>query len=238
NPLCCVPGMMINFTTIDEKDDYIYVAVFSAPAPPVLRLIEDFSLRRLIRAIKALFMKCEIWRYDGSLWEEVAEKGFGKSNIVACSAAVLNNALYFGTGTKLGGEIWKTSDGENWTSIIRYGFGRPSNICMWWMHVYEDKLIVGTFNLLLGCQIWASTNNNPNNKTDFKQINKNGMDGEKIGLFLPQQYGARTFETFEGQLYVGTNSWIATIQSDGLTPEYGGEVWRIDHLPDDLGENH
>jgi hypothetical protein len=230
NPLFCVPGFMINFTAIDEKDDYLYVAVFSAPAPPFLRLLENFSIKRLIRAITAFFMRCAIWRYNGSLWEKVSDKGFGKSNIVACSAVVLNNSLYFGTGSKFGGQIWKTNDGKNWTNIIRHGFGRPSNVCMWWMNIYEDRLVVGTFNFLRGCEIWISTNDNPNSKNDFKKINENGMDREKMGLFLPQQYGARTFESFGNQLYVGTNSWIATLKIDGLKPGDGCEVWRINNI--------
>ena len=183
-------------------------------------------------------MKCEIWRYDGLTWEEIAKKGFGRANIIALSAAVLNNSLYFGTGTKLGGEIWKTSDGKNWTNIINHGFGKITNIAMWRIHIYKDKLIIGTFNPLLGCQIWASTNNNPDKKSDFKKVNINGMDGEKIGLLLPQQYGARTFENFQNQLYVGTNSWIAKIQKDGFVPGDGCEVWRIEHLSIDLGESH
>jgi hypothetical protein len=99
---------------------------------------------------------------------------------------------------------------------------------MWRMHEHNDTLLVGTFNPICGCEIWESSTGDPG---DFEQVNRNGMNGN------PLQYGARSFETFNGSLYVGTASFgsfvdgIISIISPiptSISSHVGCEVWRTD----------
>lgn len=227
NPLQVLPGMMMNFTAKDGKE-YLYLGIWEEPVPLFEEFLRTHKLKDLLKFLTYPFWKCEIWRYDGIIWEEIAEDGFGNINVAAISAQVLNGTLYFGTSNVLGIEMWKTSDGENWTQIIRRGFGQPLTQWLWRMHIYEDKLIFGTFNPIRGFQIWASTNDNPLSQEDFFQIN---MDGMGRGLFpLIKQDGVRVFETFKGHLYAGTASFM-----DFLIKRVKGtgcEVWRLEHLPE------
>ena len=229
NPKIILPGMMVNFTASDGIN-YLYVGIYQEPVPLFEEIFLNFSLRAIWDFVTYPLWKSELWRYDGASWEEVTSDGFGKRNVAAISAYILNNTLYFGTSSILGGEIWKTEDGENWTQIVNRGFGRILTQWSWRMHVYENRLIVGTFNPLIGCQIWASTNDHPESQDDFIQINVNGMDetGLSFPIFLKQD-GVRTFETFKGHLYAGTACFM-----DFLRPIKGPgvEVWRLEHLPE------
>jgi hypothetical protein len=93
------------------------------------------------------------------------------------------------------------------------------------LHEFENRLIAGTLNPIFGCNIWASTNDNPNSLKDFIKICKNGMDGSKLLDIkeIPQD-GARSFENFNGMLYVGTTNWI---DLNTFIRGTGCEVWRI-----------
>ena len=138
---------------------------------------------------------------------------------------VLNESLYAGTANWLGGEIWKTEDGVNWSKVIKRGFYSPFNFWIWKLFVFNDKLIAGTFNPVLGCEIWTSKNDSPNQKKDFFKIGIHGMDGTNIfnSGKLPQD-GARSFENFNSTFYVGTTNWVDLNTKIKGT---GCEVWRI-----------
>ncbi len=87
---------------------------------------------------------CEIWRFDGTNWEQVVgldaynrtgrtsnNGGFGNpDNMAAGSIEEYNGYLYVGTMnfnfTQTGAcEVWRTNDGENWTKVVDHGF-RPN----------------------------------------------------------------------------------------------------------------
>jgi hypothetical protein len=138
---------------------------------------------------------------------------------------ILNDSLYIGTSNWFGGEIWKTDDCTNWTQVVKRGFYRPFNFWMWKLHEFENRLIVGTLNPVLGCHVWASSNSDPGSNKDFIKISRNGMDGSKLFKIgeIPQD-GARCFETFNDMLYVGTTNWI---DLNTFLKGTGCEVWRI-----------
>lgn len=222
NPLMVLPGMMMNFTAIDGKE-YLYLGIYEEPIPLLEEFIRSHKIIYLLKFLNYPIWKSEIWRYDGSIWEKAVEDGFGNINVAAISAQVLNNTLYFGTSNIIGIEIWKTVDGENWTQIAKRGLGQPFTMWCWRMHTFENRLIFGTFNILRGCQIWTSTNDNPQTNKDFIQINIDSM-GNNDDPFLVKQDGVRSFETFKGQLYAGTAAFMDFIikQKNGS----GCEIWR------------
>jgi hypothetical protein len=118
---------------------------------------------------------CEIWRFDGTTWEQVVgldayartglisnKGGFGNpDNFGACSIEEYNGYLYIGTMnfnfTETGGcEVWRTNDGEHWQRVVDHGF-RPymsqsdlehdvTNTYAWEMKTYSGNLYIGTFN--------------------------------------------------------------------------------------------
>jgi hypothetical protein len=207
----------------------LYLGIWEEPVPIFEEFLKTHKLIELLKFITYPVWRCELWRYDGETWEQAAEDGFGTINVASISAQVLNNTLYFGTSNVLGIELWKTQDGENWTQVIRRGFGQPFTQWCWRMHVFENRLIFGTFNPIRGFQIWTSINNHPESAADFYQIN---IDDMNQGIFplLTKQDGVRVFETFNDQLYAGTASFldflIFRLQGSGC------HVWRLDQLPD------
>ena len=222
-------GTMKNFETSGGKE-FIYAGFYSEMAALAAQLKNKFSFATLIKLIKFFtFVRCKIFRYDGTNWEQISKTGFGKPNIMAMCSAVLNDSIYFGTSNIFGAEIWKTKDGINWTRVAKKGFNYFFNIVMWSFYTFENKLIIGIQNLLTGGQIWASINEDPDSNKDFVQIfgknieKKNNSKSSKL-----KQDGVRTFEIFNGNLYAGTSSNINPVIT---TPTRSGcEVWRIKQL--------
>jgi len=205
---------------------------------------------------------CEVWRYTPSespAWVQVSEPGFGrKKNIGILSSAVFKDKLYFGTqnamfiglyGTGRGAEVWRW-DGEEWERVINKGNPqggeerRRDNMYMWSMIEYEDQLIVGTFNMFRGGELWASDSGDFGS---FRLINDPGMYGSQLDLvwqpveeiqirkytrrvpvcapppnppkaYLSEQYGIRSLAKFKNKLYVGTASWAYFVDWLAFSP--------------------
>lgn len=106
---------------------------------------------------------CEIWRTNNlENWEKVVDSGFGNiENFWAMTAIIFRNELYVGTGNWNKSEIYRTSDGKNWTQVVGEdsktpaGFGMEDNFYIWSMCVYNSNLYVGTANSK-GCEIWKT----------------------------------------------------------------------------------
>ena len=126
---------------------------------------------------------CEVWKYDGSDWDQVNTNGFGSiSNTEAVSMVFYDppglapQALYVGTSNKTtGGQIWRYDGGTSWAKVNTDGFGDAYNTKIESLCVYDSKLHAGTYNqgeqVLpgtfpeppeldpdAGCEVWASTN--------------------------------------------------------------------------------
>ena len=230
NPYLFLPGEMIKYKAKDGKE-YLYVGVYIDAVPLIDPLLTKFTIKNLKNLVKMIFLRCEIWRYDGNSWGEVIKKGFGRSNTMALAAQELNNILYFGTHNMLGAEIWKTEDGTNWSQIAKRGFGKIFNFGVWGIYKYRNRLIVGTENPISGCQIWASITENPKKQKDFVKINTSGMKKKIFNHFRLKQDGIQEFEVFKGKIYTGTACWMSC--ATRITGP-GCEIWRIDHLPKEL----
>jgi|GEM_PF-3452459 len=218
-------GDLCNFTCSDGKN-YLYVSIVTGVTPLFRDLINNFSIINILKTLKIiLFEKGQIWRYDLINWELVSNKIFKNTNQMVSTFVSLNKSLYVGTANWFGGEIWKTEDGINWKQIIKRGFYSPFNFWIWKLFVYDNKIIAGTLNPVLGCEIWMSKNDFPIRQRDFKKISKHGMDGSNMFTTgeLPQD-GARSFEIFNETLYVGTTNWVDLNSNLNGT---GCEIWRI-----------
>jgi hypothetical protein len=222
-------GKMVNFKTQDGKE-YIYVGMYPEIAGKLRNLKRVFKPSVLMQMIEFFtLLRCNIYRYDGVKWEKIAKPGFGKLNVMTMSSVVLNNNIYFGTTNIFGSEIWKSKDGNNWIRVMKKGFNNPFNISVYRLHTFENKLIVGLQNQWMGCQIWASVNDDPLNNKDFIQIASYGLSEFKsINPLKLKQDGIRFFETFNGQLYAGTASNYNIFMDKNIGP--GCEIWRIGHL--------
>ena len=80
---------------------------------------------------------------------------------------------------------------------MKRGFGYPTNLSVYRLHSYDNRLIVGMQNQWLGCQIWASIKENPDSNKDFIKISRTGLDEKfHINPLELKQDGIRAFETF------------------------------------------
>jgi len=88
--------------------------------------------------------------------EQVNIDGFGDSNNIATfPSAVFKGSLYVGTlNWVTGGEVWRTSDGTNWTQVNIDGFGDPNNTETYPAASFDGNLYVGTINEVTGGEIW------------------------------------------------------------------------------------
>jgi hypothetical protein len=96
----------------------------------------------------------EIWRTDGTNWEQVASSGLGDANNLGFfSAAVFKDELYTASGNlppSIGGsgnglEVWKSASGASgtWQQVNTDGFGRGATWLESTLEVFHDKLYVG-----------------------------------------------------------------------------------------------
>lgn len=184
----------------------------------------------------------EIWRYDGTTWEQVVghnapliKGGFDNpDNVGIFDFEEFNGYLYTGTmnwnfGENGGCEVWRTQDGLQWEQVVEHGF-RPNmsevdiksgvtNTYCWRLEVFKDHLYAGTFN------------------SRYKFYSKSGVgcqlwrtkDGkewEKIelpngdGFGEKENYGIRTMAVYNNELYIGT---AANVMLNN-----GCEIWKHD----------
>jgi len=196
---------------------------------------------------------CEVWRYDGSSWEQVVGnedtafigRGFNNpDNLLAATMEVFTNEsdvthLYVGTINLNWNEpgfcqIWRTADGENWVKVVDQGFRDNDasqyvrNAYLWSMEVFQDELYAGTFNVPL-----------PKNEQNlehrgcqlWKSNSGNSGDWEKVdipgdnGFGEHQNYGIRKLVKWDNSLYVGVTG--SALQTDG---DRACEIWKYNEM--------
>ncbi|MFH1536819.1 MAG: hypothetical protein ABID45_02425 [Patescibacteria group bacterium] len=88
----------------------------------------------------------EVWRYDGTSWEQVNSDGFGDSNNTYISAVTIyKNKLYMATYNETTGtEIWYTKKGDNWKQKSKDGFNKETNTTTTLLQPYKGKLYAFT----------------------------------------------------------------------------------------------
>lgn len=105
----------------------------------------------------------EIWRSatgDNSSWTRVVSNGFNNDpdNGAILSMTTFGGALYAATMNWVdGGEVWRTSNGVQWTQVNANGFGNGANTSVSSMEVFDGKLYTGTHNDN-GGEIWRTAN--------------------------------------------------------------------------------
>jgi hypothetical protein len=161
---------------------------------------------------------CQVWSYDGTTWERVAEEGFGDAdNYGASSMAVYSQNLYVGTFNNdytAGCQVW-SFDGDSWTQEVGQGaagtpigpgFGDANNRKASAMAVYDYGLYVGTYDSSggSGCQVWS-----------YDGANWTQVAGGGFGTM--SNLAASSMAASGLDLYVGT-----------YNEDSGCEVWRFD----------
>lgn len=193
---------------------------------------------------------CEIWRFDGSKWEQVvghcapfAKGGFGDfDNVGICSMKVFNGYLYASTmnweTVPFGGfQIWRTADGVYWEQVVGNGFKQNmsrldlingvTNTYGWCMEVFQNQLYVGTFNscyrLVSSVGMGCQLWRTSTGRNWTKLDLPTGIEGVYLdGFGKPENYGIRTMIVYNDELYIGT--------ATNLLLDKGFEIWKYDGM--------
>ena len=115
-----------------------------------------------------------------------------------------------------GGQILRSSNGLNWTSVVTQGFGDPTNGEIDRFAVFNNQICASTesYTTTHGAEIWCSSTGNSG---DWTRAATNGF-GNANNSYV----GA--LETFNGYLYAGTANWNRTTMTTT-----GSEVWRTNN---------
>jgi len=118
------------------------------------------------------FLGCELWRYDGTAWEEIAGPsfagiygpGFGRpARQYIDRMTVYDDVLYMTPHESgVGCEVW-TYDGSDLNKLVgpglpgdyAPGFGNANNSTIHGLSVFDGKIYFGTYNGTTGCEVWT-----------------------------------------------------------------------------------
>merc|ERR1712071_18665 len=174
----------------------------------------------------------EIWRraidkngdfVDDNNWERVVEKGFenNRRNIWMADFIVHDTGfgeyLYAGTFNFEGSQLWRTSDGLNWSNIYRVGNGIEQDVGIMKLYSYGGLLYVGTANVNEGASLLVS---NDQESTDFLYVFVGGVKGNKRLTYVWEMigYGGRLYVAY---LHGGQREEFALYSSDNpQLPEF------------------
>lgn len=155
--------------------------------------------------------------HDGKHWEEALGSNFGSVYHFRVNHLVaFRNQLYAGTRSwnwdteqEVGGAIWRSANGTNWSTVMTGGFGDPANGTIHQFAVFSDTLYAGTWSSgLHGAEIWRS---NSGNSDDWTQVVDNGLGDASNGAVM-------SFAVFHGALYAAI-----------YNADHGAEIWRTDN---------
>jgi hypothetical protein len=136
-------------------------------------------------------------------WSQVNVDGFGDSRNTIQALEIFNGSLYAGTWSREDGfsaQIWRTSDGHNWTQVP---WLNENNGVVWDLIVFHNQLYAGTASYD-GGEIWRTSD---------------GVTWEKVaaGGFGDPENSSRTLAVYSDTLFVATDN-----RTTGI------EVWRSD----------
>jgi len=155
----------------------------------------------------------EVWRSsDGATWNQVIDNGFDSpsTNSQINFFYEYNNALYASAGTwnesgYEGAQVWRTTNGLNWTNVITGGLGDIDNQMILAIGELDNNIYVGTANLDTGGEIWRSGTGNAGT---WSQVNIDGFGDANNDIITALEY-------FNGNIYTGVRNWNT-----------GSELWR------------
>ncbi len=158
-------------------------------------------------------------------WEQINISGFASTTqrLILAPTTQWGDYLYAGTGgTTADGNpanVWRTSNGTDWTQVTTNGFGDANNNWVGGIIIFRGDLYVKVNNLITGVEIWRTRNG-----TSWEQVNSDGFgsatnNGESFGM-----------EVFNDKLYVTTAAFGGG--SAGLWHTENGTTW----VQDDISE--
>ena len=177
---------------------------------------------------------CQVWRYDGTSWNQMVGQGtagtptgpgFGNvMNIGVHSMAADGIFLFAGTNNDIdatgqGCEVWRY-DGTNWTQVVGQsppgtpgtgpGFGDKENGCAHSMAFLGSHIYAGTYNSF-GCEVWRYDGDN------WSQLVGQGAAGTSTGPGFgdTNNITAWSMAMFDGAIYVGTEYRSISLSSQG-----------------------
>jgi len=203
----------------------------------------------------------ELWRSstgdDGS-WERVAAQGFegGSVYFIITSLTTFKEQLYASVEATLGtgAQVWRSSNGTNWTLVSKDGFGDTDNFQTGSSVVYRGQLYVTTRNDVTGTQVWRSSNG-----TTWVQVvgdgfgDTNNFKIESLTTYADALYaaannlgtGVQLWRSIDGINWIqinadgfGDSSIFSSLWSNGTvvfqgnylfgsSGSFGGVIWQI-----------
>ena len=165
----------------------------------------------------------EVWRTaNGTDWTRVVENGFDNDlyNTSVLSLMAFNGNLYASTrhgdwisdshtDGPLGAEVWRTSDGLNWTRVNTPGFGDASRYRIETMQVFQNQLYAYVWGGSGGAQVWRCAGPVCDSNADWAQVVGNGF-GVPGNTYL-----------YAGAVY-GNYLYAAAANTGGT----GNQLWR------------
>jgi DNA-binding beta-propeller fold protein YncE len=194
----------------------------------------------------------EIWRTaDGLTWTRVAANGFANDVYTTDVSSLVsyNGSMYAGTrhgdyrsgdghaDGPLGGEIWRSGDGTNWTRVNAPGFGNLEAYRIESLLIYQNALYAyvshwgGTAD---GAEVWRCTRTVCAGQGDWTQVAANGFGVAQnqflyAGAVLDNNlYAAAYNDTTGVQLWRTANGtdWQKATSYDGLGNSNNYYVYR------------
>lgn len=171
---------------------------------------------KLYATVNNEWVSTELWHTtDGTTWAEddVSEiTAAGNTNMYYLYS--YNGILYCGTYRPAGAQIWKSTDGENWTSLVTDGFGDAENDAALPLFRFKDNFYSLTWNGTTGVEAWQSAD-----ATTWSRANSDGFGA--TGTDFPSPFPAAA----NGTLYVGLRN---TAQGAALYRSTSGTTWETE----------
>jgi len=104
----------------------------------------------------------------------------------------------------VGTSLFVSSNGVNFDTVYINGNGDARNAYTWWMHEYNGRLYVATFNTGDILDPTVPGEFDLFSKQDPSDPNEEWVVETTNGFSNPFQYGIRSMETFDGKLIIGT----------------------------------
>jgi hypothetical protein len=140
----------------------------------------------------------QIWRWDGTTWEEVLRLDVATGNTGFRTMQVFKGWLYASTvNEEQGAELWRTQDGTTWEAVpaAMHGFGDPLNTSFRGMAIFKRQLYLGVQNQSgSGGQLWRTRDG-----ARWRPVNQDGFGDTSNN-------SVHSLDVFGGMLYAGTGN--------------------------------
>lgn len=160
----------------------------------------------------------QLWRNSADTagqWSALTVNGFGDPNNGGIDhLLVFNGQLYAGTwnwnettNSSLGGQVWRSATGTEWTRVVNNGFGDVNNgeivrFADFGGHIYAATWSYATER---GAEIWRSATGDAGS---WSRVVANGFGDSKNEAII-------SMAVFDGHLYAGASNSVT-----------GGQIWR------------